>query len=306
MAGNSTRTPPAPGGPQGNPPPAEPPAATSPPRNAKSPGWKQKISDLFPGILFIALGFGILLWARYDLGEVHTVFSFVQIVLGTAVFLFGTGTTGTGSAELGNYRLYVAGGAGVLAFAIGAAMTWQSQQMKDVFRDQTGFARASFDVTWGSIRDENRTLKSVTALTNNEELPTLLKRRRIVVMLPVSLKDRTDGREVQVEFELLTGDAEGNQFSTPIPVTCTLKLNTSTLPLNIAEGVQDYFPLASVEKSSPGFAELSKKYCIDKDSDSLVLALQNPENREVRISASTVDPRNTVNAVVPDVGFVAR
>jgi hypothetical protein len=292
-AQNSTdglKPPPPPPGLDAFPPPPKVPAEMT-----TSNIWRQKIADLFPGVLFIALGLSILIWARRDLEHVHTVFSFVQIVLGTAVFLFGTGTTGTGSADIGTYRLYVAGGAGVLAFAIGAGMAMKSQEMKDVFRQQAGFARASFAVTLGGVKSTN--LESVTARLNGEALPIYMNGGRVFVLVPVSLKDQINGRAVQIDFEVLPDRKSSPEFVLPVPVTCKLDFNKATLPNNVAEGVQD-FSIAI----PPNKDEQQPNPCIDTESSSLVINLAKPATALV---ATTFDPRNTSFVEAPAVRLEA-
>lgn len=97
------------------------------------------------GIFFILLGLGLLFFAWLGLTVgIHTSFSFVLVVLGIAVMLFGTGTQGMGrlsSAEAASrYTISIAGGAGILAIAIGYGMVVLGPRIQEVFELQTHYA----------------------------------------------------------------------------------------------------------------------------------------------------------------------
>jgi hypothetical protein len=96
------------------------------------------------GIFFIALGVALLIAAYVGLAiGVHTSFSFVLVVLGVAIMLFGTGTQGVGKLEsnttTAQYNIALAGGAGVLALAIGFGMVEFGPQMQRAFGVETRY-----------------------------------------------------------------------------------------------------------------------------------------------------------------------
>jgi hypothetical protein len=106
------------------------------------------------GIFFIFLGLGLLFFAWLGLTVgIHTSFSFVLVVLGIAVLLFGTGTQGMGrltSAEAASrYTISIAGGAGILAIAIGYGMIVLGPRIQEVFELQTHYA-------WVELRADPR------------------------------------------------------------------------------------------------------------------------------------------------------
>jgi membrane protein implicated in regulation of membrane protease activity len=92
------------------------------------------------GIFFILLGLALLLVAYWGLGIVHTTFSFVLVVLGVAILLYGTGTQGMGRVERASdqakYNIALAGGAGVLSFCIayGIALLGEMQRAFQIER----------------------------------------------------------------------------------------------------------------------------------------------------------------------------
>jgi hypothetical protein len=100
------------------------------------------------GIFFIALGLILLICAYVGLAiGVHTSFSFVLVVLGVAILLFGTGTQGIGKLEsntaTAQYNVALAGGAGVLALAIGFGMIQFGPQMQRAFDVETRYVIAT-------------------------------------------------------------------------------------------------------------------------------------------------------------------
>ncbi|MBI5128926.1 MAG: hypothetical protein HZA66_05755 [Rhodopseudomonas palustris] len=116
-----------------------------------SPGdWAWRTLLLLPrvfssGLFFIALG-AATLYAAYALGSgVHSAFTFVLVVLGVAVSLYGTGTQGMGRIETntsaGKYHAAIAGGAGLLALAIAYGITHYAEEMKTAFQIEQRYVR---------------------------------------------------------------------------------------------------------------------------------------------------------------------
>ncbi|BAM92370.1 membrane hypothetical protein [Bradyrhizobium oligotrophicum S58] len=98
------------------------------------------------GFFFILLGLGLLFIAAYGLGVVHTSFSFVLIVLGVAILLYGTGTQGMARFETdensAKYNVALAGGAGVLAFCVAFGIVEYYEKMQMAFNLQTKYVIA--------------------------------------------------------------------------------------------------------------------------------------------------------------------
>jgi hypothetical protein len=105
---------------------------------------RSRLSDfLSSGFFFTALGLLLLLLAFIGLGVVHTTFSFVLVVLGVAILLYGTGTQGMGRFETDSnsvkYNVALAGGAGVLAFCVAFGIVKYYSDMKQAFGLQTKY-----------------------------------------------------------------------------------------------------------------------------------------------------------------------
>jgi hypothetical protein len=100
--------------------------------------------EIANAFFFILLGL-ILLGCAYGtlaIG-VHTSFSFVLVVLGVAILLFGTGTQGVGKFESSTTAAKVngaiAGGAGLLALAVGYGMAVYGSDMQRAFGVETHY-----------------------------------------------------------------------------------------------------------------------------------------------------------------------
>jgi hypothetical protein len=97
------------------------------------------------GLFFIFLGVILLFIAQWSMGIAHAGMSFVLVVLGVAVLLYGTGTQGMGElktdSSAAKYNVAIAGGAGVLAFCVAIGIIWYSPKMRDAFQTEKKFVR---------------------------------------------------------------------------------------------------------------------------------------------------------------------
>jgi len=97
------------------------------------------------GLFFIGLGLAFLFIANWSMGRAHAGMSFVLVVLGVAVVLYGTGTQGMGELKsdgtAGKYNVAIAGGAGVLAFFVAYGIIEYSPKMRDAFQTERKFVR---------------------------------------------------------------------------------------------------------------------------------------------------------------------
>jgi hypothetical protein len=94
------------------------------------------------GVFFMVLGGCLLFLAQKYMPTNHAGITFVLVVLGVALILYGTGTQGAGqlnsSAE---YNIAIAGGAGVVAFAVAYGMIRYSTDMRNAFQPERKFVR---------------------------------------------------------------------------------------------------------------------------------------------------------------------
>jgi hypothetical protein len=99
-------------------------AQLAPPPQLPSPSsfWDGFWRTVSSGLFFMAVGCVFLVVAAYTMGETHSSLSFVLVVVGVAILLYGTGTQGMGQLDshvgTAKYKVAVAGGAGALAFGV--------------------------------------------------------------------------------------------------------------------------------------------------------------------------------------------
>jgi hypothetical protein len=82
------------------------------------------------------------------MGQTHSAMSFVFVVVGVAILLYGTGTQGIGQFDSGEnaekvarYKVALAGGAGVLAFCVAGGIIKYSQDIKSAFQIEQRYLR---------------------------------------------------------------------------------------------------------------------------------------------------------------------
>jgi hypothetical protein len=103
------------------------------------------------GLFFIVLGMAFLFVANWSIGRAHAGMSFVLVVLGVAVLLYGTGTQGAANLNNGDnaakYNVAIAGGAGVLAFCVAYGIIEYSPKMRDAFQVEKKYIRLQIQST---------------------------------------------------------------------------------------------------------------------------------------------------------------
>ena len=99
-------------------------------------------SFLSGGLFFLLLGGGLIFMAQAYMATNHAGITFVWVVLGVALMLYGTGTQGMGQFNSGaGYNVAIAGGAGVVAFAVAFGIIEYSGKMRDAFQPERKFVR---------------------------------------------------------------------------------------------------------------------------------------------------------------------
>ena len=103
---------------------------------------------LSSGVFFMIVGAIALFAAFATMGTTHASFTFVLVVVGVAILLYGTGTQGAGNFESAagemKYKIGVAGGAGILAFAVGMGIVEKAGDIRDAFQIEKKYARLIF------------------------------------------------------------------------------------------------------------------------------------------------------------------
>ncbi|KNG95511.1 hypothetical protein [Pseudaestuariivita atlantica] len=143
------------------------------------------------GVFFIILG-GIFLYFSVVLqGGTHSSFTFVFVVLGIAILLYGTGTQGTGALEsdTATWKLKgsIAGGAGVLALLAGYLFVEKHPEIRKAFEPQRQYVKIVTnlsDRTAGTIKDLDVKNLFLVANQHGRSVPVALEDGRFVLYLP--------------------------------------------------------------------------------------------------------------------------
>jgi hypothetical protein len=96
------------------------------------------------GFFFLVLGGVLIYLAQHYMSTNHAGITFVLVVLGVALVLYGTGTQGMGQFNTGGgagYSGAIAGGAGIVAFAVAYGMIGYSTEMRNAFQPERKFVR---------------------------------------------------------------------------------------------------------------------------------------------------------------------
>lgn len=140
------------------------------------------------GLFFVAYGSAILTFAFYSGQHSHSAMTFILVVLGSAITLFGTGTLASGDVDGkdgdNTYKIKIAGGAGVMALIIGFALVHSGDSLKSVFRPE-------------------RTIVVVTLMAQNADVPAALSDYYVEAHLdnlPVPLVRRDRVVELYIPF----------------------------------------------------------------------------------------------------------
>jgi hypothetical protein len=108
-------------------------------------GWDRFVQFTNSGLFFMLVGVAFLLVAALTMYTSHSAFSFILVVIGVAIVLYGTGTQGVGQAEAIGYKVAIAGGAGIIAFCVGWGILEKSDKIKTVFQIEKKFVRVSLE-----------------------------------------------------------------------------------------------------------------------------------------------------------------
>jgi uncharacterized protein YjeT (DUF2065 family) len=154
------------------------------------------------GIFYIILGLGILYYASANMGASHAALSFVLVVLGLALVLYGTGTQSAGDLKsdattAARYNVYIAGGAGVLAFCIAMGIVYKHEDMKQAFQIERQYLIVKVQPT----DDGQSRLDNYLAHASIEGMSIPLARRgdNLMVYVPFVLTDTSATVNISLE-----------------------------------------------------------------------------------------------------------
>jgi hypothetical protein len=180
----------------------------APPVNGNTSWWDRFSTFFASGIFFVCLGAGFLTVAFRTMGGVHGAFSFVLVVLGVAILLYGTGTHGMGSfygdQSYAKYRIALAGGAGVLAFATGFGMALYGKQMQDVFDIENKHLMVFLMPTNDGLSGNETTIGNymVQFYVDGTPIPSMADTNKFVGFIPYRDRDVGHGKRLAVTYRL--------------------------------------------------------------------------------------------------------
>ena len=176
--------------------PAQSEALPSPDPPPVSPAtyWDRFWHIVSSGLFFMVVGTAFLIVATATVGRIHAGTTFIFVVVGVAILLYGTGTQATGvfdasPTDNAKYKLRLAGGAGALAFAVGAGIVFFYDKINTAFREEFRY----FEIIIPAADDGVTNLENyiVGALVNDEQIPTKKRGKNVVVLVPTRLNDGT-------------------------------------------------------------------------------------------------------------------
>jgi hypothetical protein len=141
------------------------------------------------GLFFITLGLVLLYVANRSIGHAHAGMTFVLVVLGVALLLYGTGTQGTADlktdSNAAKYNVAIAGGAGVLAFCVAYGIIEFSPQMREAFQIERKFIRLQIQ----EVGREAIPLYASAFKIDGEEVPFSRRNGMIEILIPYLSSD---------------------------------------------------------------------------------------------------------------------
>ena len=153
------------------------------------------------GTMFLWIAFGTM-------GSTHAAMSFVFVVVGVAILLYGTGTQGMGQFDSGQtaeqvarYKVALAGGAGAIAFCVAAGIIAFSHQMKDAFQIEQKYLRLHIKGSGYVPEDIGLYLPDIRI--NGNPAPAVRRGDYIEVYAPYVLNSTSSTFEVRAKLHLI-------------------------------------------------------------------------------------------------------
>jgi hypothetical protein len=183
-------------------------------REIRSAIAKYPILDLLysffaSGLFFMLVG-GLFLWISYATVErTHAAMTFVFVVVGVAILLYGTGTQGIGSFDSGKsavhiarYKVALAGGAGITAFCVAAGIIVYHEDMKKAFSVEQHYIRFYLSGT-GGYQTSDIGLYIPDIRVNGNPTPAVRQGDHIVIYAPYVMNADSALFEIQANLYLI-------------------------------------------------------------------------------------------------------
>jgi len=179
---------------------------------------------LSSGVFFMLLG-GALLYIAVELhGQNHTSFTFIFVVLGVAILLYGTGTQGAGAldsdATAWKFKGTIAGGAGILALLFGYFFIEKHTDIRRAFEPQRQYVKVVTDI-YERSEGRNRPVSAdggyVLANRHGQGVPVALQAGRFVLYVPYFTHEKPCGFDIELTYVAAASDS-------PEPLRDTFRL----------------------------------------------------------------------------------
>ena len=159
------------------------------------------------GLFFLILGLSILFYGNLRMGEHHASFTFVLVVLGLALCLFGTGTQGMANIDMhpstaAKINASLVGGAGAIAVIVGVGMAYLRTDIRQTFDVERKYLRL---VIVGETGNSDLSAFASQFLSNGVSLPSSYNTitNRVEVLLAFNEDDlpRDSSRTLPIDIE---------------------------------------------------------------------------------------------------------
>ncbi len=191
------------------------------------------------GIFFMIVGTIFLGFAYQTMGQTHSAMSFVFVVVGVGILLYGTGTQGIGefnstdnAEKVAKYKVALAGGAGVLAFCVAGGIIAFSPAIKNAFQIEQKYVR--FYIKGKSYQSDDIGRYIPDVRINGNPVPAVRRGDYIEVYAPYIPKNQPVRFEIRAKLRLIEAlsgllqstdaeytvemDKEGNVFESGIRI----------------------------------------------------------------------------------------
>jgi hypothetical protein len=164
------------------------------PRSAWDRFWQVATSGLF----FMVVGCLFLLCAFLTMGgPTYSIFSFVLVVLGVGILLFGTGTQSMGELvsdpHAPKYKIAIAGGAGIVAFCVAYGIVEYYPKMKNAFEIEKKYMLVKVEPQADGTSTFDNYVPEFTV--DGMAIPTMRRGRFVLIYLPYLESEKVGGKD---------------------------------------------------------------------------------------------------------------
>jgi hypothetical protein len=213
------------------------------------------------GAFFMLVG-AVTLWLAYlTMGPASAIFSFILVVIGVAILLFGTGTQSMGEFNsdpaAAGYKVKLAGGAGVLAFCIAVGIVMKYPDMKQAFQIERKYLTVQVEPKGDGYSKFDNFAADISI--NGNSLPVMRKGDYIIVYVPYLVSEAGSRRTIAYSFHAL----EGRTRNAKLAVEVNGKFNVDLGDTDSKDASFD-FPLSKAHPSIDLGASSPSQVLIDK------------------------------------------